>query len=148
MSQSEALQPSTQNIKNIPFTIGYNPSLPSICKTIHKYWDILNLPKNPGTTEIFQNYKPMVAFKRSKNLKDSHVWSDFNSDMCNTFSSQSCNSNRCSHRLHINTRSSFSSHTTGETFHLHNNTNCKTKGVIYLVTCKKCQCQHVGQTRQ
>ena len=65
MSQSYALQPSTQNTKNVvPFAIGYNPSLPSVGKTIHKYWDILNLSKNPGTTDIFQNYKPMVAFKR------------------------------------------------------------------------------------
>ena len=65
MSQSDALQPRTQNIENIvPFTIVYNPSLPSIGKTIHKYLDILNLSKNPGTTEIFQNFKPMVAFKR------------------------------------------------------------------------------------
>ena len=149
MSQSDALQHSTQNIKNVlPFTIVYNPSLPSISKTIHKYWDILNLSKNPGTTEIFQNYKPIVAFKRSKNLKDFLVRSDFNSDIRNAFSSQSSNSNRCSHCLHSNTGSSFSSHTTGETFQLHNDTNCKTKGVIYLVTCKKCQCQYVGQTRQ
>ena len=64
MSQLDALQPSTQNIKNIPFTIVYNPTLPSSGKTIDKYWDILNLSKNPETTEIFQNYKPMVAFKR------------------------------------------------------------------------------------
>ena len=62
--------------------------------------------------------------------------------------SQSYNSNRCSHCLHINTRSSFSGHTTGETFQSHNDTKCKTKGVIYLATCKKCQCQYVGQTRQ
>ena len=55
MSQSDALQPSTLNIKNVvPCIVVYNPSLPSIGKTIHKYWDILTLSKNPGTTEIFQ----------------------------------------------------------------------------------------------
>ena len=104
--------PSASGARNVvPFTIVYNPSLPLIGETIHKYWYILNLSKNPGTTEIFQNYKPMVAFKRSKNLF--LVRSDFNSDIYNTFSSQGCNSNRCSHCLHINTGSSFSIYTTG-----------------------------------
>ena len=53
MSQSDALQPSAQNIKNVvPFTIVYNPSLPSIGKTIHKYWDILNLSKNRNISKL------------------------------------------------------------------------------------------------
>ena len=71
----------------------------------------------------------MVAFKRSKNLKDFLVRSDFNSDIRNAFSSQSCNSNHCSHCLHINTGSSFPSHTTAETFQLHNDTKwCNLSG--------------------
>ena len=31
---------------------------------------------------------------------------------------------------------------------MRHNTNCKSKNVVYLITCSQCQTQYVGQTRQ
>ena len=54
---------------------------------------------------------------------------------------------------HLDTNCSFRSTVTGATFSLPDNhyeinpdTPCKTKNVVYLITCKKCSIQYVGQT--
>ena len=62
--------------------------------------------------------------------------------------SQSCNRRRCSHCNSIVTDSEFSSSVTNESFSLKCSANCSSKDVIYLITCKKCKKQYVGQTHQ
>ena len=42
----------------------------------------------------------------------------------------------------------FTSYVTGKTYSLHHDVNCKTKQVIYLITCKRCNSQYVGLTKQ
>ena len=38
------------------------------------------------------------------------------------------------------------SHVTGRTYHAPIGANCKSNNLIYLITCKKCQAQYVGET--
>jgi hypothetical protein len=149
LTQEEALKHNENENKYVlPFTVVYNPSLPSIGSTINKYWDILNLSKTPATKYIYENFKPIVAFKRPKNLSNYLVRSDFYANSGVIFKSQSCNSSRCTHCRNINHASTFTSSVTGETFDMRQNTNCKTNNVIYLITCKRCKAQYVGQTKQ
>ena len=63
----------------------------------------------------------------------------------------SCQCITCS--AHLDTNCSFRSTVTGATFSLPDNhydidpiSPCKTKNVVYLITCKKCSIQYVGQT--
>ena len=71
MSQEDALQQRHTEKKHVlPFTVTYNPSLPNIGNTIHKYWDLLNISKQEGVKYLHENYKPIIAFKRPKNLQD------------------------------------------------------------------------------
>ena len=149
LTQEEALQHTEKKKSGIlPFTVVYNPSLPAIGSTINKYWDILNLSKNPSTKYVYENYKPMVAFQRPQNLRNYLVKSTFPRANVDTFSSQCCKSSRCSHCRNISHATDFTSTTTGETFVLRQNANCKTSHVIYLITCKRCKAQYVGQTKQ
>ena len=62
----------------------------------------------------------------------------------------SCQSNRCLCCNAFNPSSSFTSFSTGGnfTFDKTGKFNCKTKNVIYLLSCKKCGLQYVGQTTQ
>ena len=53
---------------------------------------------------------------------------------------------RCETCLVMETGSSFTSTNTGEEYPIHFNMNCKTREIIYLITCKKCKIQYVGQT--
>ena len=54
----------------------------------------------------------------------------------------------CSHCNSIAHSQTFTSISTGETFTMRHNTNCKSINVVYLITCSQCQTQYVGQTRQ
>ena len=65
-----------------------------------------------------------------------------------TFNSEVCKRNRCTHCARINTGTSFTSRATGNTFELRHNMNCKSENLVYLITCKKCSLQYVGQTTQ
>lgn len=91
----------------------------------------------------------MLAYKRPKNLQDYLVSSTFTKDntVC-TFTTDVCNRSRCSHCKNINIGSSFTSHVTGHTYNLRHNANCASNDVIYLITCKRCNVQYVGQTSQ
>ena len=127
MLQSDALQCSVKYQKSVlPFTVMYNPSLPNIGGSIKKYWDLLNLSKDKNVKFVHDNYTPIVAYNRPRNLQDYLVSSKFstNSDVGST---DSCKRSRCSHCARINTGQSFTSNITGETFKLRHNTNCQTK---------------------
>ena len=148
MSQSDALQSSVKDQKSVlPFTVMYNPSLPNIGGSIKKYWDLLNLSKDKNVKFVHDNYTPIVAYNRPRNLQDYLVSSKFSTNS-GVGSTDSCKRSRCSHCARINTGQSFTSNITGETFKLRHNTNCQTKNVIYLITCKKCNIQYIGQTKQ
>ena len=53
---------------------------------------------------------------------------------------------RCETCLVMETSSSFKSTNTEQEYPIHFDMNCKTKEIIYLMTCKKCKIQYVGQT--
>ena len=59
-----------------------------------------------------------------------------------------CNGRRCSHCLTINESDCFTSSTTSCVHKIRQNLSCISTDVIYLITCKKCEAQYVGQTHQ
>ena len=147
MSQDQALQSSGNNRdKNIiPFVVEYNPSLPKIGLIINKYWDLLQLSQKDNVKNVHA-YKPILAFKRPRNLRDFLVHSSFN-DTLSHFS-QSCNRRRCSHCKNIVKSDVFTSSRTQNSFNLRFSTDCTSQNVIYLIECKRCNMQYVGQTNQ
>ena len=63
-----------------------------------------------------------------------------------TLQSRSCGSGHCHACLHLETNTSFRSSVTEEIYPIQHQMDCNTKGVIYLVTCDKCNIQYVGET--
>jgi len=57
-----------------------------------------------------------------------------------------CHSNRCKACNHIKTGSTFESTHNKRTFKIRGSINCKTRNLVYLVTCRKCHQQYVGET--
>ena len=70
LTQDDALQTSVKSGDKsvIPFVIEYNPSLPNI-GLINKYWDLLQLSHKDSVSSVHA-YKPILAFKRPKKLRD------------------------------------------------------------------------------
>lgn len=148
LSQNDALKQSlAEKPLVIPFTITFCPSLPNIGEILNKYWDLLKLSPNESVRQVYLSYKPILAFRRPRNLQDKLVRTAFPFET-NICKSDVCGRRRCTHCCNINVSSSFTSHVTGEKYKLFCNSDCTSKNVIYLVTCKKCEMQYVGQTSQ
>ena len=137
LSQSETLVPSS-NI--IPFVIEYNPSLPNIGYIINRYWDLLQLSSNSSVKELHK-YKPVMAYKRPRNIKDILVKSKFSGPSDFKFFSSKCKRPRYTHCSRIVESDHFLSSQKCISFKLNYDTNCTTRNVIYLISCKKCDKQ-------
>jgi hypothetical protein len=58
-----------------------------------------------------------------------------------------CNASRClTCRWHAVKTETFYSDTYKSTFQIRDSINCRTSNIIYLITCKKCKLQYVGET--
>ena len=91
------------------------------------------------------NCKPIVAYKRLSNLQDMLIHSQLNRTV-NAGSVSKCNRSRCSHCSSIVESNSFLSTTASAS--VRENFTCASSEVIYLIICKKCNIQYVGQTQQ
>ena len=131
----------------VPYVITYNPSLPRIGEIINKYWGLLALSQKSSVKYVFQ-HKPVLAFKRPQNLADILTHSKMNFSKSPTGSVSSCKRRRCTHCKSINESKECVYSNTNETFLLKRDFDCTSKNVIYLITCKKCHAQYVGQTHQ
>ena len=55
---------------------------------------------------------------------------------------------RCKTCPSLMTTNRFTSHCTGKTYTLRSAATCKSKDVVYLIQCKRCGLQYVGETEQ
>ena len=89
----------------------------------------------------------IVAYKRPTNIHDMLVHSKMNESAV-SYNVTKCNRRRCSHCLTINESDCFTSSTTSCVHKIRQTLSCISTDVIYLITCKKCEAQYVGQTHQ
>ena len=90
----------------------------------------------------------MLAFKRPQNLSDILTHSKLNFSQNSAASLSSCKRRRCPHCKSINESTEFKSSSSSEVFSLKKDFDCSSENVIYLITCKRCNSQYVGQTHQ
>ena len=147
ISRETLLQPQPKDSKKIfPLVLDFNPRLPSIGKIIRKHKHLIY--NSPSLKNIFPVGSIIPAFRRTKNIKEilsskpreQHRASDnqrgcfrctAKCDLCQNFLKES----NC-----------FTSTSTNRTYPITQILSCKSKNVIYLVTCKKCKVQYVGST--
>ena len=138
--------------RRIPFTTTFNKNLPDINSTINKHWHLLQT--NTKVAESF-NEKPMVAFRRNKNLREligqTHLSGNKKILPLNkkkTGSSRAClnhGNNQCC--KHMTSTKTFQSHITKENFKIKHHLNCRSRNVIYLGYCILCKrSQYVGKS--
>ena len=134
--------------KRIPFITTFNPSLPHISNIIKKHFNLL-LSSN-RCKSVFQ-HPPVVAFRRSPNLRDLLVTAKLPSNSANP--QLPCGSFRCgkncatcpyiSHGL-----TTYTFFSTGETRPVKFNLTCETKNLIYMIQCNRCNLQYIGETKR
>ena len=57
-----------------------------------------------------------------------------------------CNNRRCKTCQHIKVTDTFQSTVTGQSYTVLTSATCKTKNLVYLIECRKCRKQYVGET--
>jgi hypothetical protein len=101
-----------------------------------------NIIKNANK---FNNCKTLLAYKIDKNLKQLLVKSKLESNTVGSFiACRQINCKTCKTHTHNDTL--FHSTKTRKTYNIKGVSSCNTKNIVYLITCKKCQLQYVGET--
>ena len=141
-----------QESEELPIVIPYS----DLGHCLSKNWK--NIIKN---NTKFQKYRLITAFSNSPNLRRKLVRSSLtalSNDTNNTNNEDRqilesrnvgmhhCNSKKCRACNFIVCNDNFQSFTNRRNFRIKNILTCKSNNVIYLITCKKCSLQYVGQT--
>ena len=143
-NRDDLLQPkkpiSTQK-SIIPFITSNNTLNPPIRKILSKYTRILETSED--LKSVLDN-KIMVVYKRATNIKQMLVRADITPQDINKGSSP-CGK-PCIICPFMAKTEQITSWKTKEQFRIKGRFNCKTKNVIYVISCKKCGLQYVGQS--
>ena len=129
----------------------YNQTLPNIEKAINKTWHLLQI--NPDIKQTFAE-KPFIGYRKNKNLRsilgqttiiNNKVKRNNNETRQGKFSQCLSSINNLCCKQVIST-SKFISTITKKWYDIYHNTNCKSRFIIYLMECRKCNIQYVGKT--
>lgn len=136
------------NREILPMVVPYN----EIGTTLTVAWRRIISRNN-----IFDNFRLISAYTAARNIKSRLVRSSFTESptvIAPTNASTTdqrngcfrCDSNRCRACNYVTETNSFRSTTNGTVFQVRGNVTCKTTHVVYLITCRYCNLQYVGET--
>ena len=145
--RSEALTLRTKAYEDtVPLVATYHPNLPRLHSILQEHNKILNT--NHLQQAIPERHR--VAFRRPKNLRDLLVSAEVtrpkrtNSVQGN----RKCRGRGCKTCPIIQEVAEVKSNFTGEVFKLHVSATCKSSDLVYVIACKRCGKQYVGETEQ
>ena len=137
--------------EKVPLILTFNPMNPPIMGSILKRWEIAQTSEKGSL--LFKE-KPILAHRRCPNLKDKLMHAKllpitpvFNKDHKRREKSI-CDHRNCPIPKIFNKRDYFKSTTTNRTYKKYHIDNCTTQNLVYMLTCKVCNQQYVGQTKR
>jgi len=147
-SNNNTLASTICNKDLIPLSLPYN-QLGN--KFMHLWKSIIQ------DNSLFDNYRLVAAYSRNKNLASYLVSAKVNRQFKELEQVETdlhlqqrftlCNSSKCfTCKYHATERDSFLSTSYGSKFKIREAVNCGSKNIIYLVTCRKCKLQYVGES--
>ena len=147
-SREACLQPKQNWDKpaRIPLVVTYHPILPSFHVIAKRHLPILHASERLRRA---LRHPPLIAFHFPSNLKDFLVRA-----MLTTSTPPEppgkcpCGAPRYKTCLILRATDEFSSHTTGQTFKVKFPASCKSSNFVYLIMCRRCGLQYVGETGQ
>ena len=139
------LQYKTKTVhQRIPLVSTYNPHHPDIKQITNNHLKILH-KSNRCLNAI--PVSPMLAHRRCNNLRDLLVHSEIKQCILPS-GFHKCESTRgCNICKFSENSSQFYSHSTTTKYTIRQHITCTSKNIIYLITCKRCQKQYVGETK-
>ena len=125
----------------------HNPCNPPLREIVEGNWSLLNKSK---TTRSLNNAQLIFGQRRNKNLSDQLVRASTKTadQKSPNIIRNTCNRPKtCRYCPLIDKTDDFVSSTTGRKFYSMKNVNCQSSNLIYVITCKNCGIQYVGQTK-
>ena len=141
-SKSTGSKSKSQEFKGVPLVITFHPKFKLIGQLLNKHLQMLYMDQEtknvltPGPMATFcsahkvSSYLVRAKLYPIERIVGSHKWK----------------SKRCEVCLNIQETSCFSSSVTNATYNTNHQFECNEKCLVYLLTCKKCLKQYVGQT--
>lgn len=126
----------------VPLVTTFHPVLKSLNAILRRHLPVLY--NNERMATVFKE-PPMAAFRRPRNLKDMVVRARLDNPLPNG-GFRTCSDKRCLLCKHSEDTDTFRSPVTGRNYKIFGNTSCHTNNCIYLISCKACQKQYVGET--
>ena len=131
------------NKQTAPLVINFHPDLPNLTHFFRDHQCIIHT--SPHLKEALLN-PPLKGYRHLPNLKDLLVRAGFGQAKETYTENNWCQQPRCKTCAHIKEGITFSSTTTDKVFRVKATADCCTKNVVYVIKCKKCATQYVGET--
>ena len=131
------------NNSRIPLVLTYHPHLSTIRSIVKRHHHLLQLSDKMVIPD-----PPILAFRRPKNLRDLLVRAELTRPTPVIPGNTPCGRPRCKTCPRLLQRDFFICRSTNKKIKIHCQATCKTSNLIYLIECKKCGLQYVGETEQ
>ena len=119
------------------------PILPSFHLTTKCHLSILHASEKLRRAS---EHSPLIAFRRPRNLRDLLVRTTLTAMLHESHGNYPCGASKCKTCPILMVTDEFSSHTTEKVFKVKFRASCKSSNVIYLITCRRCGPQYLGET--
>ena len=139
--------PGPKDKPKVPLVTSYHPSLPPLRKITKENHHILHT--SDRLAEAIPN-SPVLAFRRPRNLRDLIVRAEvppLDSSPPTKFGTFKCTSKCIVCKTHVKEIDSFNGHSSGTTHTTYGSITCTTSNIIYLISCRVCNIQYVGETK-
>lgn len=143
-------KPASEKSEDLPLVVPYS----DLGHCLAKEWKGII-----GDNVKFNKFRLITAFSNSPNLRQKLVRSSLSTagDIINSNTGRNeslsgnngmykCISNKCRACNYVTCNANFQSSSNKRNFKIGNKFTCKSSNLVYLITCKKCNLQYVGQT--
>ena len=126
--------------------VTYRPGLTKLSSIVRKHLTTLHI--SDKLRKAIPN-PPLVAYRRPPNVRDLLVRAEVKTPTPPTHGDNApCGSRRCKTCQLIKRTNTFTRNTTGRRYTIRNQFTCKTKNIVYMISCNKCNKQYVGETEK
>ena len=127
----------------VNLVIDYHPALRCLYGIFRELQSVVNW--SDVLSKIIPK-QPLICYRRPKNLKDHLVRAKLRKIENEVVGMFKCGGKRCKVFDSIVVGNTFKSSVCGGTFRINHHFNCDSLGIVYLITCMKCDEQYVGST--
>ena len=142
LKRDDLLHPKEKkDCEAVPLVIDYHPNLKDFGSLVRRLFQQLD----SITKNVFK-VSPFVAFRSPKNIRSHLVRAKVPLNNGRVNKCSKCNDVRCKVCDNLNESETFTSTVNGSSYFINQKLNCSSINVVYLITCKVCKIQYVGQT--